>query len=369
MHHPKERRINYAQSSRHEYNLKDHLGNTRVCFTPNPANPTNIQPKILQQTNYYAYGLPIGYLSRTYPLSGTMALEQKYQYNGIELTNDFGLMINEARYRTLDPQLGRWWQIDPFAEKAPQWSAYRVGFDNPITNTDPLGLFESEFLANMYSMAYGGTVEYNDGTKDWAVTNSGWTENGEYEKQFAFDWKSKPFTPLSPYRTAAERLAADQQYAKDMANFADAWGGFIGNVVMGAVGALPNAAIGVGTMVGGEVVEVAASTTAAPVAVQFEQYALRAKQAGFYDVMQRGAKNAVGKVWLEAGEVWKFGTTKNPPGTINPRYSTKWLNANNLDYVQEFIGTEAQVLTVETMKIQNFLRQYGILPAGNKMIK
>ena len=134
-----EGRINYAQSSRHEYNLKDHLGNTRVCFTPNPSNPTNIQPKILQQTNYYAYGLPIGYLSRTYPLSGTASLEQKYQYNGIELTNDFGLMINEARYRTLDPQLGRWWQIDPEVEQFEAWSAYNSNLDNPIRYEDKDG--------------------------------------------------------------------------------------------------------------------------------------------------------------------------------------------------------------------------------------
>ena len=139
--YPKEGRINYAQSSRHEYNLTDHLGNTRVCFTPNPANPTDIQPKILQQTNYYAYGLPIGNLSKTYPLitGGAYPLEQKYQYNGIELTNDFGLMINEARYRTLDPQLGRWWQIDPEVEQFEAWSAYNSNLDNPISNADPDG--------------------------------------------------------------------------------------------------------------------------------------------------------------------------------------------------------------------------------------
>ena len=139
MHHPKERRINYAQSSRHEYNLTDHLGNTRVCFTPNPANPTNIQPKILQQTNYYAYGLPIGYLSRTYPLSGTMALEQKYQYNQKELNSDFGLLWSDYGARWLDLQRGVWGQIDPLAEKYAAWSGYNYVVGNPIRLIDPDG--------------------------------------------------------------------------------------------------------------------------------------------------------------------------------------------------------------------------------------
>jgi RHS repeat-associated protein len=62
-------------------------------------------------------------------------LEEKYQYNGIELNNDFGLMINEARYRTLDPQLGRWWQIDPEVEQFEAWSAYNSNLDNPISYT------------------------------------------------------------------------------------------------------------------------------------------------------------------------------------------------------------------------------------------
>ena len=133
-----EGRINYAQGSRTEYNIKDHLGNTRVCFTP-PA--TGNAPKILQQTNYYAFGLPIGNLSRTYPLTngGAFALEDKYQYNGIELNTDFGLLVNEARYRTLDAQLGRWWQIDPEVEQFEAWSPYNSNLDNPIRYDDKEG--------------------------------------------------------------------------------------------------------------------------------------------------------------------------------------------------------------------------------------
>jgi RHS repeat-associated protein len=38
-------------------------------------------------------------------------------YQGQELTEDLGLGVHEWRYRISDPQLGRFWQIDPLAEK------------------------------------------------------------------------------------------------------------------------------------------------------------------------------------------------------------------------------------------------------------
>jgi RHS repeat-associated protein len=65
--------------------------------------------------------------------------ENKKKYNGIELGNDFDLNIYEAFYRNLDPQTGRWWQIDPKIENMEMWSPYASMFGNPITNSDPLG--------------------------------------------------------------------------------------------------------------------------------------------------------------------------------------------------------------------------------------
>ena len=77
----------------------------------------------------------------TYPLTtgGAFALEDKYQYNGIELNTDFGLLVNEARFRTLDAQLGRWWQIDPEVEQFEAWSPYNSNLDNPIRYEDKEG--------------------------------------------------------------------------------------------------------------------------------------------------------------------------------------------------------------------------------------
>ena len=108
-----EGRINLqtGYNNRHEYNIKDHLGNTRVCFTPPTDNTTT--PWIIQQTNYYAYGLPIKNLTTTYntPLvGGTPSLVNRYQYNGKEFETDLGLMWNDYGARWYDPQRSVWGQ-------------------------------------------------------------------------------------------------------------------------------------------------------------------------------------------------------------------------------------------------------------------
>jgi len=67
------------------------------------------------------------------------ALENDKKYNGIELNEDLGLGTYDAFFRNLDPQIGRWWQIDPKIESMEMWSPYASNFDNPIRFSDPLG--------------------------------------------------------------------------------------------------------------------------------------------------------------------------------------------------------------------------------------
>lgn len=63
--------------------------------------------------------------------------DNKRKYNGIEYENSFDLNIGETFYRTHDPQIGRWWQIDPKPTEA--ISLYAAMENNPISLTDPLG--------------------------------------------------------------------------------------------------------------------------------------------------------------------------------------------------------------------------------------
>jgi RHS repeat-associated protein len=64
-----------------------------------------------------------------------------YRYNGIERNDELGLDL--AAFRSYDPAIGRWLQVDPLAEIMPSMTPYRFGFNNPVLWSDPLGLFES----------------------------------------------------------------------------------------------------------------------------------------------------------------------------------------------------------------------------------
>lgn len=72
-------------------------------------------------------------------LKGMNYAENRKKYNGIEFTEDLGLDVYDAFYRNLDPQIGRWNQIDPKIEKMEMWSPYASNYDNPIRYNDFLG--------------------------------------------------------------------------------------------------------------------------------------------------------------------------------------------------------------------------------------
>jgi RHS repeat-associated protein len=67
--------------------------------------------------------------------------ENRYKFNGIEKLDDLGLEMYDAQFREHDPQIGRWWQIDPKAdeENFESWSPYNNNYDNPISYFDYLG--------------------------------------------------------------------------------------------------------------------------------------------------------------------------------------------------------------------------------------
>ena len=116
---------------RYEYNIRDHLGNTRVTFADLDNSGTVTTTEILQQNHYYPFGANIEGLTTTSP--------NKYQYNGKEWNADFGLEWNDYGARFYDPWVGRWWGVDPKVSEYISHSPYNYCLNNPIRLIDPDG--------------------------------------------------------------------------------------------------------------------------------------------------------------------------------------------------------------------------------------
>ena len=132
-------------ATRYEYSIKDHLGNARISFTDlngnGVVNETNVPAtnEVLQENHYYPFGL-----NTEGPWMNDAALDNKYQYNGKEFNDDFGLNLNDYGARWYDGAVGRWWSVDPMGASTPAWSNYSYTFNNPIKYIDPTGMMGQE---------------------------------------------------------------------------------------------------------------------------------------------------------------------------------------------------------------------------------
>jgi RHS repeat-associated protein len=150
--------LNEYGNDQHEYVLRDHLGNTRVTFRDgtnkghffdwNTWSYKNLDPNyddgivtkddIVQINNYYPFGL-----NMEGDWNGASG-NNKYQYNGKEWNDDFGLGWNDYGARFYDPAIARWTAVDPLSEKMRRHSPYNYAFDNPMRFIDPDGMAPAE---------------------------------------------------------------------------------------------------------------------------------------------------------------------------------------------------------------------------------
>lgn len=129
------------------FQYKDHLGNVRVSYAKNAA--TNVL-EVIDENNYYPFGLKHkGYND----YAGT---NNKYKYNGKELQDELGLGVYFFKFRSYDPSLGRFWQIDPLAGTYAHNSTYAFAENNVSSGTDLEGLELSFHLNGNLATAQSG---------------------------------------------------------------------------------------------------------------------------------------------------------------------------------------------------------------------
>jgi RHS repeat-associated protein len=113
------------------YNVKDHLGNTRLAYSDLDDDNFVTKDEILQVADYYPFGM------RFEPVT-ELGTDNKYLYNGKELQEDVDWYDYGARM--YDAAVSRFHTLDPKAETDNFQTPYCYAANNPIRFIDWMGM-------------------------------------------------------------------------------------------------------------------------------------------------------------------------------------------------------------------------------------
>ena len=132
--------VNLANSNTYYYYLKDHQGNNRVVVSSSGT--------VVETNHYYPFG----------GLFSTSTNVQPYKYNGKELDTKNGLNWYDYGARHYDAALGRWFVVDPLAEKYYSVSPYAFTGNhtfNALEIGGKLFIFVNGFYPTEYAQSFG----------------------------------------------------------------------------------------------------------------------------------------------------------------------------------------------------------------------
>lgn len=178
---------NGTNSYLYVYQYKDHLGNIRLSYADCDGNGTiNPATEILEENNYYPFGLQHqGY--NDIANSNRSEEAEAYKYNGKEYEDALGLNMYEYGARNYDPAVGRFFNIDNYAEKFSDMTPYQYAGNTPTYFIDKNGEY-------IYVYDEGQTYKFDAGKLYAKGEDGNWAEHtpkaGSFLEQVYMELKS-----------------------------------------------------------------------------------------------------------------------------------------------------------------------------------
>ncbi|QTE21173.1 hypothetical protein J3359_09985 [Polaribacter cellanae] len=307
-------------------------------------------------------------------------LAQKFGYNGMELEESLGLNLMEMNFRSYDPAIARWTSIDPVTHWS--MSTYTAFDNNPVFWADPSG-------------ADARTMRLQDLDGNWHTLTEGKDYTTIYE---ASDDSPSDCPPGDPNCSKGEDGKIDNKYKLSVDSPKEkllSSGSMLGTLAA-SDGPLPimdavaisyaldlilvyGAAYGTVAIINSinDAVLAAADANWTYAKQEKEIQRILEKEGGPPGMTYMLTVNLSGtytdvrgnSVYLNAGEVWKYGeTTKG----INGRYTRSELDGmvpGGVTARPLFFGNTVEIKVQEKIMIYGHYLATGSLPPGNKIFR